>query len=120
MSRTSIVQFCHAILNDNQYSNLLPANYKENLSNIDITFTKDNIDTALKQIYENIFYEKLNLGRIISSIGFADILRQRYSWCNIYTMLNILTDVLIEVRFNPEDIKEELSYLTKSFNSFHQ
>ena len=105
MSRMRIKEFCHAIL----YSNLLPEWCKTKLVNIDIEFTRDNdIQIVLKRICRDVLHEKINIGRIISVLGFATVLCQRYSWCDVNIFIEVLTDVLIEIEFNPDDINEEM------------
>ena len=90
---------------------MLPEWSKNRLSNIDIEFTKDNIDIVLKQVYRNVLHEKINIGRIFSLVGFVDVLHKRYSWCTVNILVDILTDVLIEVQFDPDSITEELQYI---------
>ena len=105
MSRMQIKEFCHAILADNRYPKLIPEWCKRKLANIDIEFTRDNIDIGLKQLYCNVLHEEINIGRVVSMLGFADVLCQRYSWCNVNILIDILTDVLTEAQFNPNSIK---------------
>ena len=106
MSRIQIKEFCHAILTD--CSKFIPGWCKTKLAIIDIEFTKDNIDIVLKRIYCDILHEKINIGRIISMLGFADVLSRRYSWCEIDMLVEILIDVLIEARFDPDTIIKDV------------
>ena len=114
MSRIQIKEFCYAILTDKQYLNSIPAWCRDELLQIDIELTRDNIDVVLKQIYRNVLNEKINKGRIISLLAFGDTLTRRYSWCTVNILVNILTDILLEIRFNPNDLMTE--FLAKKMN----
>ena len=114
MSQIQIKEFCYAILTDKQYLNSIPAWCRDELLQIDIELTRDNIDVVLKQIYRNVLNEKINKGRIISLLAFGDTLTRRYSWCTVNILVNILTDILLEIRFNPNDLMTE--FLAKKMN----
>ena len=101
-SRTRIEDFCRNFL-AGCYAHMLPNDYRE----IDIKFTKENIEPALSQICRNVLHENVNVGRVIALLGFAEVLGRRYVWCSTDILVYILVDVLEEVQFCPDSLKTE-------------
>ena len=99
MSRKRIQEFCSIFVTG---CYVLPAHYRDELLLINVEFTKGTIKPSLTRIFRDVLQDAVNLGRIITVLAFAEVLYQRYFWCSVDMMVDILTNVLEEIHFCPD------------------
>ena len=104
MSRKCIEEFCIDYL-AGCYSHILPKCYVDKLEEIDIEFTEENIKSSLTRIFRDVLHrESVTWDGIISTLEFSRILHNRYFWCSVEILVQILADVLEGIAFDPANL----------------
>ena len=99
MTRVDFEKFCIDFLNGcNSY--LLPKIYEDELEELSLHLTAENIDQSLDCIFKELFFDGANLGRLVAALGFIKKLCNRYTWCNMDELIEILLNVLKTIHSN--------------------